>query len=176
MASQSLGPAALKNLVDELQGALNTIAAKSENSADAQAASEGVEQINALKVKLASVVESQFVAAVDQMSQRAFANAQAKGFWPEGYTPTAAPNAGRNDGEVISLMHSECSELLEAYRNEDVPQSRKIPGYTLAEEELADLVLRALDYAASRKIRLGEAILAKHAYNLSRPYKHGRRF
>lgn len=176
MTSQTLGPAALNSLVDELQVALNTIAKKSGNAEDAEAALAGAEQVDALKIKLKSVVETQFVTALEQMAQRIFANAQAKGFYPEGYTPTAEPNAGRNDGEAIALMHSECSELLEACRDEDVPQSRKIPKYTLAEEELADLVIRALDYSVSRKMRLGEAILAKHAYNLSRPYKHGRRF
>lgn len=82
----------------------------------------------------------------------------------------------RNKGEMIALKHSELSEMLEATRDVENPQSVKIPGFTLEEEELADLMIRALDYAHQHELRIGAAIVAKHKYNTGRPYKHGRKF
>jgi hypothetical protein len=53
------------------------------------------------------------------------------------------------------------------------PPSGHIPEFTAAEEELADLVIRVMDFAAGRGHRLAEAILAKHAFNAHRPRMHG---
>ena len=72
----------------------------------------------------------------------------------------------------IALMHSELSETLEAYR-EGNPESTKIPPYTKVEAEMADVVIRVIDHCHARGHRLAEAILAKMAYNESRPHKHG---
>ena len=44
------------------------------------------------------------------------------------------------------------------------------------EEELADLIIRALDFAGYHQLRLGEAILAKMTFNLNRPFKHGKKY
>jgi NTP pyrophosphatase (non-canonical NTP hydrolase) len=41
------------------------------------------------------------------------------------------------------------------------------------EEELADAIIRILDLAHSRHLRLGEAILSKMAYNSARSHLHG---
>jgi len=41
------------------------------------------------------------------------------------------------------------------------------------EEELADIIIRALDTAAAMGLRIGDAIKAKHEYNLTRSHKHG---
>ena len=72
----------------------------------------------------------------------------------------------------IALMHSELSEALEAVRTGN-PQSEKIPDFTLLEEELADVVLRIMNFGGQLSLRISEAIIAKDKYNDNRPYKHG---
>jgi NTP pyrophosphatase (non-canonical NTP hydrolase) len=41
--------------------------------------------------------------------------------------------------------------------------------------ELADVILRILDLAEHHELPLIEALLLKHAYNATRPYKHGKK-
>lgn len=91
--------------------------------------------------------------------------AKRKGFW----------DTERNDGEMIALMHSELSEALEGIRHGN-PPSDKIPDFSAAEEEMADVVIRVLDTCTARGWRLFDAINAKMAYNEGRPYRHGKRF
>ncbi len=78
----------------------------------------------------------------------------------------------REDGTLIALMHSELSEALEYLRRGN-PRDDKIPKYSGAEAEFADLVIRVLNMCESRGYRLGEAILAKMQYNRTREYRHG---
>lgn len=79
-----------------------------------------------------------------------------------------------NTGEKIALMHSELSEALEADRK-SLP-SEHIPDFSGIEEELADCVIRILDFAGHHELRLAEAITAKLEFNLSRPFKHGKAY
>jgi NTP pyrophosphatase (non-canonical NTP hydrolase) len=76
----------------------------------------------------------------------------------------------------LALIHAEVSEVLEEVRKKSIPLSEKIDGYTTEEEELADVVIRILDYAGMRQLALGQAVAAKMAYNDSREYKHGKKF
>jgi NTP pyrophosphatase (non-canonical NTP hydrolase) len=83
----------------------------------------------------------------------------------------------RNKGEMIALMHEELSELLKAIRSgEENSPSEHIPDFTAAEEEIADIIIRAMDFAVGFGLRVGEAIEAKHHFNVSRPHKHGKKF
>jgi NTP pyrophosphatase (non-canonical NTP hydrolase) len=81
--------------------------------------------------------------------------------------------------ELVALIHSEASEVLEAYRltkpGDDLTET------TFAENgkpegipsELADIVIRVCDMAAYLGINLGMAIASKHMFNATRPRRHG---
>lgn len=88
-------------------------------------------------------------------------------------------------GTKLALIHSEVSEALEEIRtaNENAFRSYrdakgKPEGFVT---ELADAVIRIGDLCGwldslGYKVDLEKAVTDKMAFNLSRPFKHGRRF
>ena len=50
------------------------------------------------------------------------------------------------------------------------PDGRKPEGVAI---ELADCIIRILDYCGAQGIDVDEATRIKHEYNKSRPYRHG---
>jgi len=91
---------------------------------------------------------------LNELSAAIHAGAIAHGFY----------DTGREFPEAIALMHSELSEALEAHRegrDYDIP------------EELADTIIRILDWCGHRDIDIEEAIERKMAINKERPYRHG---
>lgn len=125
---------------------------------------------------MTEIIKPSHVRELNDLASACHLQAAAKGFWDE----------DRNPGEMIALIHSELSEMLEAVRAIDVlthnedglerPRSEKIPDYTAEEEEAADVLIRLLDYAAGRRLRIGEAVAAKLEFNAGRPHRHGKAF
>jgi NTP pyrophosphatase (non-canonical NTP hydrolase) len=105
--------------------------------------------------------KEEFLMSWPELEAEVHAIAVEKGWW----------DAERNNGEMIALMHSELSETLEALRQPHM--SEKIPLYHAVEEELADVIIRIMDFAYQRNYNVPSAILAKIEYNKTRPVKHG---
>ncbi len=83
----------------------------------------------------------------------------------------------RTVSHLMGLVMTELAEVIEDDRKMVSGQpSEKIPEFTKEEEEVADAIIRLLDMAGYRKLRIGAAIMAKHEYNRGRPPLHGKRY
>lgn len=108
---------------------------------------------------------SKFQYAFQDVQTEVHETAVDKGWWQE----------QRGVGEVIALIHSELSEALEADRNGN-PADKHCPQYTSLEVELADAIIRIMDYAQFRGLDVAGAVIAKSEFNKTRPFKHGKKF
>jgi len=97
-----------------------------------------------------------------QMQAAIHKTAREKGWWDE----------PRETGTCFMLMVTELAEAMEGYR-EGNPHSDKIAPFSQIEEELADVIIRILDYAEANSFEIEKALRAKMAYNETRPYRHG---
>jgi len=120
---------------------------------------------------------------INEISQRAHEHAKKFGFYD---TP-------RNTGETLCLIHSEVSEALECDRkgkyalagNVDMVEQYQGDFFRASfessvkdtfQDELADIMIRVMDLAASKSIDLEKHILLKMRYNSMREYKHGKNY
>lgn len=77
----------------------------------------------------------------------------------------------RNKGELLCLIHSEISEAMEGERKDLMDD--KLPHRKMAEVELADAIIRILDYSAAFGYDIHGAIDEKLAFNITREdHKH----
>lgn len=116
----------------------------------------------------------EFESGYNSISAAAWQTAEEHGFH-EDWTP---------EGKLC-LIHSEISECLEAVRDTvegytpegtpigAAPNSDKIAALA-EEEELADAIIRIMDYGRLRNLDVARAIRLKMDYNRTRPYQHGR--
>ena len=73
----------------------------------------------------------------------------------------------RNKGEMLMLIVSEIAEAMEGERKDLMDDH--LPTRKMAEVELADAVIRILDYCAAHDYDLGGAFVEKMRYNATRP-------
>ncbi len=100
---------------------------------------------------------------LDQWAEAIHKNAVDHGWWDE----------GRSFGDIVVLCHSELSEAIEAFRNGETlvwDNKGKPDGVAV---EMADALIRILDWFGNQGISVEEVVAMKHEYNKSRPYKHG---
>lgn len=72
----------------------------------------------------------------------------------------------RNKAEMLCLIHSEISEAMEGERKGLMDDH--LPNRPMAEVELADAVIRIMDYAGRWGYDIGGALVAKMDYNKNR--------
>lgn len=113
-----------------------------------------------------SGIRGGFVGQIATLQDAIYSWNQHQGFWNHGQSET---------GTKIALMHSELSEALEADRKQ-ITTDDHIPEFSGVEAELADAVIRILDFAGAHHLRLADAIIAKLQFNLTRPYRHGKSY
>jgi len=113
---------------------------------------------------------------LNELAQIVHQNAKEKGFHPKEHVRTFMANQCNN-------LHGEVSELWDAWRAgkqfepcDKAAKMNQLGLYPLncTEEELADVIIRALDLSARLNIDIDRAVVAKHAYNKTRPHLHGK--
>ena len=109
----------------------------------------------------------EFCRSFSEMARLAHANSRDHGFWND------EPN---HSGVVwklsrIALMHSELSEAVEGIRKDLMDDH--LPERKMYVAELADTVIRILDFAGAYDLPLADVILEKMTYNATRPHMHG---
>lgn len=114
--------------------------------------------------------------AINNLAEIFYANAVDKGFHTSEETEDQFIERSCNNA------HDEVSELHTAWRNGDLHKpcdkatkmvEAGILPLTCLEEELADIFIRCLDSAAKLNVNIGIAVATKHAFNRTRPHKHG---
>ena len=72
----------------------------------------------------------------------------------------------RNKGEMIALIHSEVSEAMEGERKGLMDDH--LPNRPMVEVEMADAIIRIMDYCGRWNYDVGGAIMDKIEYNRNR--------
>lgn len=112
---------------------------------------------------------------IEEMTEEVYDNNLAHGWFEE----------DRTVGDDVALLHTEVSEMFEAFRVTGLADATN-PAHVFADDveipakpegfgsEAADVFIRLLDTCKRRGIDLRAEYERKMAYNLTRPYKHGK--
>jgi NTP pyrophosphatase (non-canonical NTP hydrolase) len=79
----------------------------------------------------------------------------------------------RTVGDLLALLHSEVSEMLDAYRKHGFDYAQKDGKPENVASEAADVFIRLIDFCDRYNIDLGSAYRKKMDYNWTRSYRHG---
>lgn len=111
---------------------------------------------------------------LDDLAREIYEGNRARGFYDRERLRVVDPVTGDVEGtprnpslpsEKLLLIVSEVCEAQDALRDDD-------PAHEA--EEIADVLIRTLDYAAWRGIRLDHEVAVKRQANAERPRLHGR--
>lgn len=143
--------------------------------------SDQYEEVDKERDKLADVICGDIPQTMGDLAKIIHKQAVEHGLWDD----------ERSFSEIVALCHSELSEALEEYRSakptqyvvietvdakpviETDPQGfgeRKPEGIAV---EMADCIIRILDWCGKKDIDIDDVVERKMAYNATRPYKHG---
>jgi hypothetical protein len=108
------------------------------------------------------------VKTLKQWQEEVHALAKEKGWYDE-----EVPK--RSDFEMLMLMVCELAEAAEEIRKGSEPFYRKFATYKPEglQVELVDTVIRIMDFFEAKGWDLESVMQEKHAYNKTRPYRHG---
>ena len=138
--------------------------------------------VTRLDEELGALEDFHVPATINHLRDLAYSSAVAAGW----HDPKLIDGVMREPsaGERVALIHEEATELLQHVRD-GRPAGGDVwaPPLTPSEKpkpdsagyELADIVIRCLDYAGRYEIPLGELIAAKMRYNRERAHRHGGR-
>jgi hypothetical protein len=132
---------------------------------------------------MASSEENLILSAIKILTAELHLNSLDKGFWDEEDALLEKCHENTKlyrrvkqlfNAEKIALMHSELSEGLEGCRKDGEILDTHCPDFLNIEIEMADAIIRILEFCQRRNFRIGDALIAKHNFNLTRERMHGK--